>query len=55
MSDSPGRERLDRLVIERGWAKSRPRAERLITEFGIRVDGDVVDKPGKRVPNDAVL
>lgn len=55
MSDSPGRERLDRLVIERGWAKSRPRAERLITEFGIRVDGHVVHKPGKRVPTDAVL
>jgi 23S rRNA (cytidine1920-2'-O)/16S rRNA (cytidine1409-2'-O)-methyltransferase len=52
---SDGRERLDRLVIARGWAKSRPRAERLITEFGIRVDGQVLHKPGKRVPTDAVL
>lgn len=49
------RERLDKLVIARGWAKSRPRAERLITEFGIRVDGEVIRKPGKRVPLDAQL
>lgn len=49
------RERLDKLIIEKGWAKSRPRAERLITEFGIRVDGEVIKKPGKRVPLDAHL
>lgn len=49
MNETPRRERLDKLIIERGWAKSRPRAERLITEFGILVDGEQVNKPGKRV------
>lgn len=48
-------ERLDRLLVSRGVVASRPRAERLITEFGIKVNGTIVHKPGKKVPSDAVL
>jgi len=55
MNETPRRERLDKLIIERGWAKSRPRAERLISEFGILVDGEQVKKPGKRVAVTAEL
>jgi 23S rRNA (cytidine1920-2'-O)/16S rRNA (cytidine1409-2'-O)-methyltransferase len=55
MTASPERERLDKLLIEQGWAKSRPRAERLIVEFGVKVDGELVKKPGKRVSRNAKL
>ena len=42
--------RLDKLLIERGLVASRPRAERLITEHGVLVDGVKVNKPGKKFP-----
>ena len=35
--------RLDRLLVDRGLVASRPRAERLITDHGVRVDGVEVD------------
>ena len=41
--------RLDRLLVDRGLVPSRPRAERLITDHGVRVDGIEVRKPGKKV------
>ena len=47
--------RLDRLLVERGLAASRPRAEWLIAEHGVKVNGTIVHKPGKKVPADAVL
>ena len=48
-------ERLDRLMVSRGLVASRPRAERLITDFGVKVNGVLVHKPGKKVPEDAAL
>ena len=45
--------RLDRLLVDRGLVPSRPRAERLITDHGVRVDGVEVRKPGKKVSPDA--
>ena len=47
--------RLDKLLIERGHVPSRPRAERMISEHGVHVNGSLVQKPGKKVPQDAVL
>ncbi len=40
------KERLDRLVVERCGIASRERARRLIMAGKVRVDGQVVDKPG---------
>ncbi len=48
-------ERLDRLLIDRGFVTSRPRAERLISDHGVKVNGTVVHKPGKKVPVDAAI
>lgn len=46
-------DRLDRILIARGLAASRPRAERIIAEYGVKVNGTVIHKPGKKVPVDA--
>ena len=45
--------RLDRLLVDRGLVASRPRAERLIADHGVSVDGVEIRKPGKKVRPDA--
>lgn len=48
--------RLDKLMVQRGLASSRARAEEMIVRSGVRVDGAVViTKPSKSVSVDAVL
>jgi 23S rRNA (cytidine1920-2'-O)/16S rRNA (cytidine1409-2'-O)-methyltransferase len=47
------RPRLDALVVERGLAESRARAQALILGGGVEVDGRVVTKPGTLVSQDA--
>jgi len=49
------KERLDVLLFNRGLAASRERARRLIMAAQVTVDGEVVDKPGARVPTQAIL
>lgn len=49
------KERLDLLVVERGLAESRTRAQALILAGQVVVDDQRVDKPGTRVPVDAEL
>jgi len=49
------RTRLDQLVIARGFAPSRPRAQALIRAGQVLVDDVPHDKPGTRVPDDAVV
>lgn len=49
------RVRLDVLLVERGLAESRTRAQRAINEGKIRVDGEVQQRPGVLVRADAVL
>jgi 23S rRNA (cytidine1920-2'-O)/16S rRNA (cytidine1409-2'-O)-methyltransferase len=49
------RERLDRLLVERGLASSRERARRLVMAGVVRVDERVVDKPGTPVATGAGL
>ncbi len=41
------------LLVERGLAASRDRAQALILAGGVRVDGQVVSKAGASVPTDA--
>jgi 23S rRNA (cytidine1920-2'-O)/16S rRNA (cytidine1409-2'-O)-methyltransferase len=45
--------RLDVLLVERGLVRSRERGQRLIMAGEVRVDGQLVDKPGRRVSGDA--
>ena len=47
------RQRLDVLIVERGLTDSREQARRLIMAGEVMVAGQVVDKPGMRVPQDA--
>lgn len=43
------KERLDRLLVERGLAESRTEAQRLVMAGEVRVDGQVAAKPGQMV------
>ena len=47
--------RLDRLVVERGLAPSRERAQRLILAGAVLVGDRPVSKPGAEVPEDAAI
>jgi 23S rRNA (cytidine1920-2'-O)/16S rRNA (cytidine1409-2'-O)-methyltransferase len=47
------KQRLDLLLVQRGLAESRARAQRLIMANEVSVDGHKVDKPGIRVRVDA--
>jgi len=49
------KKRLDVLLVEKGLARSRARAQRLIMAGEVLVNGQVVDKPGTRVPTDAAI
>lgn len=50
-----GKERLDLLLVARGYAPSRAQAQALIRAGRVRVAGDLRDKPGTEVPLDAVI
>ncbi len=47
--------RLDQLLVERGLAESRSRAQALIMAGLVYVDGRKTDKPGTRVPVEAAI
>jgi 23S rRNA (cytidine1920-2'-O)/16S rRNA (cytidine1409-2'-O)-methyltransferase len=47
------KERLDVLIVERGLAPSRQRAQALLLAGQVRVGGVKADKPGAQVPSDA--
>jgi 23S rRNA (cytidine1920-2'-O)/16S rRNA (cytidine1409-2'-O)-methyltransferase len=47
------KKRLDVLLVEKGLARSRARAQRLIMVGEVLVNGQVMDKPGTRVSADA--
>jgi len=49
------KERLDRLIVDRGLARSRSVAQRLIMAGEVLVDGAMVDKPGTRVITDSEI
>ncbi|HLJ66144.1 MAG TPA: TlyA family RNA methyltransferase [Chloroflexota bacterium] len=47
--------RLDVLVVERGLAETRARAQSIILGGGVSVDGSVITKPATRVPVDSTV
>jgi 23S rRNA (cytidine1920-2'-O)/16S rRNA (cytidine1409-2'-O)-methyltransferase len=47
--------RLDQLVVQRGLAESREKAQRLIRAGQVRVDGQPAGKPGHLYPSEAAL
>jgi 23S rRNA (cytidine1920-2'-O)/16S rRNA (cytidine1409-2'-O)-methyltransferase len=49
------KERIDKLLAERGMVSSRERARALIMEGRVRVDGQVVYKAGAQVSPDALI
>lgn len=51
----PGKARLDVLIVERGLAPSRERAQALLLAGQIRVNGALADKPGAQVASDAQI
>lgn len=48
-------QRLDVLLAQRGEVSSREKARRLIMTGDVYVNNQVVDKPGKQVPDDAII
>jgi 23S rRNA (cytidine1920-2'-O)/16S rRNA (cytidine1409-2'-O)-methyltransferase len=50
-----GKERLDRLLVEKGVVQSRERARALILAGRVSVDGQIVDKPGTQIKREAQL
>jgi 23S rRNA (cytidine1920-2'-O)/16S rRNA (cytidine1409-2'-O)-methyltransferase len=49
------KQRIDVLMVERGLARSRAQAQRLIRSGSVRVAGQVADKPGTQVVTDAEI
>jgi len=49
------KERLDKILIERGMALSRERARAMIMEGKVLVDGQLIDKPGVRIDIDSKI
>ena len=51
----PSKQRLDVLLVERGLFQSREKAQRAIMAGLVRVGEALADKPGTRIPEDALL
>ncbi len=49
------KKRLDLLLVDRGLISTRTKAKTIIEGNLVRVDGRIVNKPGTRVPIDAIL
>lgn len=49
------RERIDKLLVDRGLVRSRKRAQARIMAGDVRINDQVVDKAGTRVPIDAEI
>lgn len=48
-------ERLDKLLLQLGLVSTRVRAEEIIRVYGVKVNGKLINKTGKKVPVDAKI
>ncbi|MCO5259653.1 MAG: TlyA family RNA methyltransferase [Crocinitomicaceae bacterium] len=48
-------ERIDKLLLQLNLVSSRVRAEEIIRKYGVKVDGKLITKTGKKVPTDATI
>ena len=48
-------ERLDKILLQRGLVSTRVRAEQIIREHGVMVNGKLLNKIGKKIPVDAKI
>lgn len=48
-------ERLDKLLVEKGLANTRNDAEEIIRERGVKINGKLISKPGKKFPNECEI
>jgi len=48
-------ERLDKILLQRGLVSTRVRAEQIIREHGVMVNGKLLNKTGKKIPIDAKI
>lgn len=48
-------DRLDKIIIARKLVTTRVRAEEIIKNHGVLVNGKLINKPGKKIPNDAKI
>lgn len=48
-------ERLDKILLDRGLVSTRTRAEQIIREVGVKVNGKLVTKTGKKFPIDVAI
>ncbi len=48
-------ERLDKIIIQRGLIETRGKAEKIIREIGVKVNGKLVTKNGRRFPTDCII
>jgi 23S rRNA (cytidine1920-2'-O)/16S rRNA (cytidine1409-2'-O)-methyltransferase len=48
-------ERLDKILVNKGLISTRVRAEKMIEEVGVKVDGKLINKPGKKIAENAVI
>lgn len=48
-------ERLDKILLQRNLVSSRVRAEQIIRGVGVRVDGKLINKTGKKFPLDCKI
>ncbi|MBM3791181.1 MAG: TlyA family RNA methyltransferase, partial [Acidobacteria bacterium] len=52
---APARKRIDQVLMERGLADSRQKAQALLLAGQVLADGQKVEKPGQRIPADAEI
>jgi 23S rRNA (cytidine1920-2'-O)/16S rRNA (cytidine1409-2'-O)-methyltransferase len=55
MAAKAPRQRVDRLMVERGLAPSRERAQAMLLAGRVRLGEQRIDKPGTMIPEDAAL
>lgn len=48
-------ERLDKILVQRNLVDSRVKAEQIISEIGVKVNGKLITKPGKKFSEDCKI